>query len=379
MEAIGGQAISTTGKDMAAPATRLLAWYDRARRDLPWRAPPGRPPDAYAAWLSEIMLQQTAVKTVAPYYRRFLARWPTLEALAAAPLDEVLKAWAGLGYYARARNLHACALAVFRDHAGRFPKDVDELRQLPGIGAYTAAAIAAIAFDAQQVPVDGNIRRVIARYHAVDGALRPGDPEIEALARNLLPCPRPGDLVQALMDLGATVCAPKSPKCGLCPLSGDCRGLALGIAGDLPRRAKKPARPLRRAAAFFAERGDGHVLIRRRPDRGLLGGMTEIPTGSWVEAGRFPPAAEDAPLAAPWRRVPGHVRHVFTHFTAEIEVWRADVDGGATPDACRWVHRSALFEEALPSLMKKVARHALEHVPQKWEPVLRKEHAQPKR
>ncbi|MDP2619681.1 MAG: A/G-specific adenine glycosylase [Hyphomicrobiales bacterium] len=362
---MSGQPISTTGKDGAPPANRLIAWYDRARRDLPWRAPPGRRPNPYAVWLSEIMLQQTAAKTVGPYFRRFLVRWPTVGALAAAPLDEVMKAWAGLGYYARARNLHACAKAVCRDHAGRFPDDMDTLRALPGIGAYTAAAIAAIAFDAQRVPVDGNIRRVMARYHAVRGPLRPGDPEIEAHAQALLPSPRPGDLVQALMDLGATVCTPKRPICAICPLSGDCKGLAQGIAENLPEKAPKTARPVRRAAAFFAERQDGHVLVRRRPDRGLLGGMTEFPTGNWVLAGTMPPSAAEAPLAAEWRKVPGHVRHVFTHFVAEIEVWRAEVaevaevEGDAAPERCRWVAKSALFEEALPSLMRKVARHAL--------------------
>lgn len=360
-------------------ATRLIAWYDRARRDLPWRAPPGRRPDPYAVWLSEVMLQQTVAKTVAPYFRNFLARWPTVEALAAAPLEEVLKAWAGLGYYARARNLHACAKAVCRDHCGQFPGDMDALRALPGIGAYTAAAIAAIAFDAQVVPVDGNIRRVTARYHAVQGPLRPGDPEIDALAQALLPAPRSGDLAQALMDLGATICTPKRPDCPVCPLNEDCRGLALGMAEELPKKAPKTARPLRRAAAFFAERQDGFVLVRRRPDRGLLGGMTEIPTGSWVDAGRMPRSAEDAPLKARWRRLPGHVRHVFTHFTAEIEVWRAEVDGERAPAGCRWVRKSALFEEALPSLMRKVARHALEHGPKEREPDLRKERARPKR
>jgi A/G-specific adenine glycosylase len=341
---------------------QLIAWYDRARRDLPWRAPPGRRPDPYAVWLSEIMLQQTVAKTVGPYYRRFLARWPTVEALAGAPLDEVLKEWAGLGYYARARNLHACAKAVCRDHAGRFPGEVDKLRALPGIGRYTAAAIAAIAFDAPHVPVDGNIRRVMARYHAVEGALGPGNPRIGALAQALLPSPRPGDLVQALMDLGATICTPKRPDCAVCPLNGDCKGLALGIAEKLPQRAPKTARPVRRAAAFFAARWDGHVLVRRRLDRGLLGGMTEFPTGCWVDAGGFPLSAGEAPLAAEWRKVPGHVRHTFTHFTAEIEVWRAEVaeaDGAAAPERCRWVAQAALFDEALPSLMKKIARHAL--------------------
>jgi len=342
-----------------APALRLIAWYDGARRDLPWRAPPGGRPDPYAVWLSEIMLQQTLAKTVGPYYQRFVARWASVEALAAAPLDEVLKQWAGLGYYARARNLHACAKAVCRDHAGRFPEDVAGLRALPGIGPYTAAAIAAIAFDAQELPVDGNIRRVMARYHAVEGALGPGNPRIGALAQALLPSPRPGDLVQALMDLGATICTPKRPDCAVCPLSEDCKGLALGIAEKLPQKARKSARPVRRAAAFFAVRTDGHVLVRRRVERGLLGGMTEFPTGCWMDAGEFPLSAAEAPLAAEWHRLPGRVRHAFTHFVAEIEVWRAEAAGGAAPERCRWVAQAALFDEALPSLMRKVARHAL--------------------
>ena len=363
------QAVSVIRED-AAPAARLLSWYDRHRRDLPWRAPPGRRADPYAVWLSEIMLQQTVVKTVIPYYRRFLERWPTVEALAAAPREEVLPQWAGLGYYARARNLHACAEIVARDHAGRFPEEVERLRALPGIGAYTAAAIAAIAFDARIVPVDSNIARVLARYHALKTALPAGRDEIAACAQALLPCSRPGDLAQALMDLGATICAPGRPACALCPLNGDCEGLALGIAGELPRKAAKPLRPLRRAAAFWAERPDGSVLVRRRPERGLLGGMTEIPIGPWLENGARP-TARDAPIRARWRPVPGRVSHVFTHFAAEIAVWRAEVEFIDAPDQCRWAAKSALFEEALPSLMKKIARHALEHVPQKWEPVLR--------
>ena len=262
--------------------TVLLAWYDRHRRALPWRAPPGRSPDPYHVWLSEIMLQQTTVKTVAPYYSRFLKRWPDLSALAAAPLEDVLKAWAGLGYYARARNLHACACAVAERHGGKFPASEASLRGLPGIGPYTAAAIAAIAYDAPSSPVDGNVERVIARLYAVTTPLPAAKPEISRLARALTPQQRAGDFAQAMMDLGATICAPKHPACALCPWNRSCAAHWRGEAETFPRRVPKREGALRRGAAFVALRADGFVLVRTRPAHGLLGGMTEVPTTQWV-------------------------------------------------------------------------------------------------
>jgi A/G-specific adenine glycosylase len=264
---------------MSSPQpTDLLAWYDLHHRKLPWRAPPGQRADPYRVWLSEIMLQQTTVKMVAPYYARFLARWPDLAALAAAPLDDILKNWAGLGYYARARNLHACARVVAERHGGEFPASEAELRALPGIGAYTAAAIAAIAFEAFATPVDGNIERVIARLYAVETPLPAAKPEISRLARALTPPRRAGDFAQAMMDLGATICTPKNPTCALCPWNQCCVAQAQGEAETYPRRVPKREGDLRRGAAFVARRADGFILMRTRPEKGLLGGMTEVPT-----------------------------------------------------------------------------------------------------
>src|ERR1700730_16176835 len=263
-------------------ATALLAWYDRHRRKLPWRAPPGEPAEPYRVWLSEIMLQQTTVKAVAPYYARFLARWDDVGALAAAPLDDVLKTWAGLGYYARARNLPACASAVVERHGGKFPVSVTELRALPGIGDYTAAAIAAIAFDQPASPVDGNIERVIARLYAVTTPLPAAKPESRRLAGGLTPRHRAGDFAQAMMDLGATLCTPKNPACALCPWNASCAAYARGDAETLPRRTPKREGTLRRGAAFVVCRADGMVLVRTRPTKGLLGAMTEVPTTEWL-------------------------------------------------------------------------------------------------
>jgi len=315
-------------------------------------------------WLSEIMLQQTAVRAVAPYFLRFVARWPDFCSLAAAPREDVLKLWAGLGYYARARNLHACAVAVTQQHGGALPSDIAALRELPGIGPYTAGAIAAIAFDARAAAVDGNTERVVARLFAVEDALPAGKPVIRALAETLLPQERAGDFAQALMDLGATICTPKKPACVLCPWRGDCRAAARGDAETFPRKAKKRTGVLRRGAAFVLLRCDGFVLLRSRAPGGLLGGMTEVPTTEWG-----PDFAErDAPAAAPrlartrlsWRRLPGAVTHVFTHFPLELAVYTATADAGAkAPSGTRWVAMDVLSGEALPSLMRKVLAHAI--------------------
>ena len=346
--------------------SELLAWYDGHRRVLPWRAPPGRPADPYRVWLSEIMLQQTTVKAVAPYYAKFLTRWPDLPALAAAPLDDVLKAWAGLGYYARARNLHACARAVVEQHGGKVPGTEAALRELPGIGPYTAAAIAAIAFDACTSPVDGNIERVIARLYALETPLPAAKPEICELARTLTPPQRAGDFAQAMMDLGATICTPKAPACILCPWNQSCAAQARGDAETLPRRTPKREGDLRRGAAFVAQRTDGFVLVRTRPAKGLLGGMTEVPTTEWAKDFNAGKATECAPRFASrqkpavWRRTLGVVRHVFTHFPLELIVYVSDVPTRtAAPQGTRWVKISEIGGEALPSLMRKVIAHAL--------------------
>jgi A/G-specific adenine glycosylase len=345
--------------------TALLAWYDRHRRKLPWRAPPGQRADPYGVWLSEIMLQQTTVKAVAPYYARFLARWPDMGALAAAPLDDVLKTWAGLGYYARARNLHACARAVVERHGGKLPGREAALRDLPGIGAYTAAAIAAIAFDASATPVDGNIERVIARLYAIETPLPAAKPEISRLASALSPSGRFGDFAQAMMDLGATICTPKNPACALCPWNRNCAAHRRGEVETFPRRTPKRGGVLRRGAAFVARRADGFVLVRTRPPKGLLGGMTEVPTSEWLADFDDSTALKSAPRFAAsnrvaWRRRLGVVRHVFTHFPLELTVYGADLPARApAPQGARWVKISELAGEALPSLMRKVIAQGL--------------------
>lgn len=342
----------------AALPLSLLAWYDRHRRVLPWRALPGEAADPYRVWLSEIMLQQTTVVAVAPYFAAFLARWPTVAALAASDLDEVLHAWQGLGYYARARNLHACARVVVERHRGQFPADEAALRALPGVGAYTAAAIAAIAFDKQATAMDGNVERVIARLHAVAAPLPDAKPELRRLAASLTPARRPGDYAQAIMDLGATICTPRNPKCVLCPWCEACRARMRGIADSLPARREKAEKPTRRGVAFWAVRRDGAVLLRRRPEKGLLGGMMEVPSTAWrEEAWTEEEARVVAPVEAAWRPLAGVVRHSFTHFNLELAVLRGEVQGVATEGL--WVPLDRLGEHALPNIMKKVVNHAV--------------------
>ncbi len=346
----------------AKPESRdLLAWYDRHRRDLPWRARPGEAADPYRVWLSEIMLQQTTVAAVKPFYERFLMRFPDVEALAAAPTEAVMQAWAGLGYYSRARNLHACARAVVARHGGRFPATEAELLALPGIGAYTAAAVAAIAFDRRTAAVDGNVERVVTRLFAVEAALPKAKGAVRALAEALVPEKRAGDFAQALMDLGATICTPKRPACALCPWLPPCRARAAGLQETFPRKERKVEGALRRGAAFVVLRADDAILLRTRPPKGLLGGMAEVPTSAF-EPGYDPAAAMlDAPLDARWRRLPGIVRHVFTHFPLELTVLLARVPRGTeAPAGARWTPRNALAGEALPGLMRKVLAHALE-------------------
>jgi A/G-specific adenine glycosylase len=352
----GGQDIRAKRGEIAAA---LLAWYDRSARALPWREPPGIRADPYAVWLSEIMLQQTTVKAVIPYYRKFLARWPRVADLAAADLNEVLAAWAGLGYYSRARNLHACGRGVAERHGGDFPESEAELVALPGIGAYTAAAIAAIAFDRPATAVDGNVERVVARLFAVRAPLPGAKPEIKRLAATLTPAQRPGDFTQSMMDLGASICAPRTPSCQLCPVVDHCAGAREGIAASLPVKAPKKDRPVRRGTAYVAMRADGAVLLRRRAPKGLLGGMLEVPSTEWSASPANRTGTEvDAPLTAEWRRIGGAVSHTFTHFQLELEVYLALNVTARLPPGCAWYPHAVLRDEALPSVMRKVLAHA---------------------
>lgn len=343
----------------ASPADRLLRWYDAEHRHLPWRVSPGHGrADAYGVWLSEIMLQQTTVAAVIPYFERFLSRWPTVSALAAADLDDVLAAWAGLGYYARARNLHKCAQAVVERHGGQFPDTEDALRALPGIGDYTAAAVAAIAFGRKATVIDGNVERVIARRFALTDPLPGVKTRIREVAATLVPDQRAGDYSQAMMDLGATLCTPRKPACGLCPLMHGCEGRIQGIAADLPARAAKTEKPTRRGVAFWIVRWDGQVLLRKRPPSGLLGGMMEVISTPWrEEAWDMDEALRLAPLKCDWRPLRGIVRHTFTHFHLELAVVAGMVRDGA-PTAARWVAPADLADQALPTVMRKIIRHA---------------------
>ena len=359
---------SAARADAAQLAARLLDWYDRHRRRMPWRALPGERADPYRVWLSEIMLQQTTVATVGPYFAQFLARFPTVNALAAAKLDEILGLWQGLGYYARARNLHGAAQKVVREFGGRFPNTAAALKTLPGIGDYTAAAIAAIAFDRPEAAVDGNVERVMARLEALEAPLPAAKPALRELTRRLVPAARAGDFAQALMDLGATVCTPRAPRCLLCPWSDACRGRARGIAETLPRKIAKPVRPVRHGVAFFLMDGDGAILLRRRPEKGLLGGMMEVPSTGWAEkAPSERQAAAAAPAAATWRVLPGTVHHGFTHFELKLTVWAARVARRPRAEGV-WCPGEQLATQALPTAMKKILRHALAGIGRRREP-----------
>ncbi len=340
-------------------AAKLLAWYDVHRRVLPWRAPKGKKADPYRVWLSEIMLQQTTVQAVAGYYRKFLARWPTVHDLAAAPLDQVLAAWAGLGYYARARNLHAAAQQVSGQMGGRFPATAESLRSLPGIGAYTAGAIAAIAYDERQAAMDANAERVIARLYAVRTPMPRAKTELHALGMALVPA-RAGDFAQALMDLGSAICTPRRPACPNCPLRGDCLARRQEIQEQLPVKAPKIARPVKRGAAFVVTDRTGAVLLVKRPDKGLLASMLEPPLGPWDE--KLPPKAlalKQAPFKADWRKRPGLVRHGFTHFELEMEVYAAQVSRRPRTMG-KWIPRESLPDVALPTVMRKIVEHGLD-------------------
>ncbi|WP_102109127.1 A/G-specific adenine glycosylase [Oceaniglobus roseus] len=331
----------------------LLDWYDRNARAMPWRTGPaeraaGVRPDPYRVWLSEVMLQQTTVAAVRDYFHRFTARWPTVADLAAADDGDVMGEWAGLGYYARARNLLKCARVVTGEHGGVFPDDPAALRALPGIGPYTAAAVSAIAFDLPEVVVDGNVERVMSRLFAVETPLPDAKAELTALAARLTPPERPGDHAQAVMDLGATICTPKSPACGICPWMTDCAARAAGIQTDLPRKRAKAAKPVRRGIAYLARRSDGAWLLERRPESGLLGGMLGWPGAPWGEV-----AQEAPPLEADWRDPGVEVRHTFTHFHLILALRVAEVDAEATPERGDFLPRAAFRPSDLPTAMRK--------------------------
>ncbi len=344
---------SKTAPGIAAP---LLAWYDRHARALPWRISPhesahGVVADPYRIWLSEIMLQQTTVQAVKPYFAAFISRWPTVEDLASAETEDVMKAWAGLGYYSRARNLKRCADAVAKEHGGRFPDTEEGLLSLPGIGPYTAAAIAAIAFDQPAAVVDGNIERVFTRLYEIETPLPSAKTEIRGLVAKATPASRPGDFAQALMDLGATLCTPKRPACALCPLTETCQARRTGRQEQFPVKLPKKEKPLRLGAAFVAERNDGAVLLVKRPDKGLLGGMSGIPTTNWTVRADGETGAKSAPFDADWRSK-GVISHVFTHFELRLEVFHAVVTNIPDHDGW-WSDGDSLPGEALPTVMKK--------------------------
>lgn len=338
-------------RDAGAMGQDLLKWYDRHARVLPWRVGPseqaaGVRPDPYAVWLSEIMLQQTTVAAVKGYFARFLALWPDVSALAAAEDARVMGEWAGLGYYARARNLLKCARVVAGELDGEFPDTAEGLRKLPGIGPYTAGAIAAIAFDRPEPVVDGNVERVMARLFAIETPLPEAKPLLRARAAEMTGELRPGDYAQAVMDLGATICTPKNPACGLCPWRSDCRAHALGIAARLPTRSARTAKPVRMGIAYVGRRPDGAWLVETRPETGLLGGMLGWPGGAWGET------AEDLPpVKADWRELSGEVRHTFTHFHLRLAVRVARLPQDCEPGRGHFV--SPLRPSDLPTVMRK--------------------------
>jgi A/G-specific adenine glycosylase len=355
---------SHSARPIANRGERLLAWYDRNHRTLPWRVTPGAAragarADPYLVWLSEIMLQQTTVTAVKPYFEAFAGRWPNVRALAAAQTDDVMKAWAGLGYYSRARNLKTCADTVARDHGGRFPQTVEGLKALPGIGDYTAAAIAAIAFDVPAPVVDGNVERVVARLHAIETPLPQAKPRIRERVAAMMPRERPGDFAQAMMDLGATICTPRRPSCILCPLRDGCRAQAEGAPERFPVRAAKADKRQRRGAAFVAVRADGAILLRKRATSGLLGAMSEVPMSNWSARKDGETGESAAPFPARWQSC-GQVSHVFTHFALDLDVYRAQMNGASNaPAGCWWSAPVDLADEALPSLVKKVIEKAV--------------------
>lgn len=337
-----------------AAAEVLLDWYDINARDLPWRVSPeerraGIRPDPYRIWLSEIMLQQTTVAAVRGYFHRFTVRWPDVHALASADDADVMGEWAGLGYYARARNLLKCARTIVAEHGGTFPESREELRKLPGIGSYTSAALCAIAYDLRETVVDGNVERVMARVEAIETPLPAAKPKLEALAAALTPEQRPGDYAQAVMDLGATICTPRSPACGICPWMAFCEARSRGIAASLPRKVPRQAKPVRHGIVYVGRRQDGAWLLETRPPSGLLGGMLGWPGSTWSAAPEPAP-----PLAASWENPGSEVRHTFTHFHLRLAVRTAHVPFDVAPERGRFVPAHDFRPSDLPAVMRKV-------------------------
>ena len=335
-------------------AELLLEWYDRHARVLPWRVAPaeraaGVVPDPYRVWMSEIMLQQTTVVTVKDYFRKFTERWPDVHALAAAEDADVMAEWAGLGYYARARNLLKCARVVALDYGGNFPSNYAELIKLPGIGPYTAAAISAIAFDQPEAVMDGNVERVVARLFDVHTSLPEAKKPLHALVEKLTPQLRPGDYAQAVMDLGATICTPKSPACGICPLRTPCLARQRGTAPDLPRKTPKQPKPTRYGIAYIAKREDGALLLERRPEKGLLGGMLGWPGTEWGDA-----PVPNPPVEADWQTHPGEVRHTFTHFHLILRIEHATIAQNTVPETGEFMPMTQFRPGDLPTVMRKV-------------------------
>ena len=335
----------------------LLDWYDVHARDMPWRVDPsarkaGALPDPYRVWMSEIMLQQTTVATVRDYFTRFVTRWPTVADLAAAQDADVMGEWAGLGYYARARNLLKCARAVVDQYGGTFPADHAALLTLPGIGPYTAAALSSIAFDLPHTVLDGNVERVMARMYDIHTPLPTAKPDLMAKAEALTPTERPGDYAQAVMDLGATICSPKSPACGICPWRDPCAARAAGTASELPKKTPKKAKPVRHGTVYLAQRDDGAWLLETRPDKGLLGGMLGWPGSDWLDVRHDRPEGIP-PIGAKWQDLPGEVRHTFTHFHLILTVKIAQVDASTAAASGQFIPRDQFRPSDLPTVMRK--------------------------
>lgn len=316
----------------SAIAADLLAWYDVHARRLPWRAPPNssKRSDPYAVWLSEVMLQQTTVKAVIPYHERFLERWPTVRDMATATEADVMSEWAGLGYYSRARNLHACARVVVEEHGGEFPRTARGLRALPGVGDYTSASIAAIAFGEPVAVVDGNVERVVSRLVMLDVPPVKAKRRVRDLVQGWVPADRPGDFAQATMDLGATICTPRKPVCALCPIAAHCEAFKNGDPLAYPVKIAKKSRPLRRGAAFVARRTDGATLLTRRPAQGLLGGTVSVPMTDWSSRQDGETGSDAAPFEANWQ-LRGQATHGFTHFEIMLDVFTVTIDVEAPP------------------------------------------------
>lgn len=365
--------VSTDTESHGSPAQKLLHWYDRHHRILPWRVTPteyeqGVRPDPYRIWLSEVMLQQTTVEAVKAYFLKFTKLWPTIQALADATEDDVLRGWAGLGYYSRARNLKKCADMVASQFQGAFPASVEGLKQLPGIGDYTSAAIAAIAFDIPAAVVDGNVERVVSRLFAIKTSMPQAKTEIRLFTEQLTPQSRPGDFAQAMMDLGSSICTPKKPACILCPLNDNCAALSEGEPEFYPVKAPKKARPVRYGAAFIIISPEGQVYLRKRADKGLLGGMSEVPNSEWVQVDIDQPeqisaltGIELAPFVAQWQPS-GSITHIFTHFELRLNIYKAEIAAMPPSNNGWWGAADKLGGEALPTVMKKAISAALPDV-----------------